>query len=423
MGAFARGTSSSTSVITKVASGIAVFAASALVLSGCAGTSQTETFPNLKIGTVLPQTGNLASLGPPEEAGVMLAVADINGANAGITLEVIYGDSGDTDNKAYEIEVPRLLGEDVRALIGPASSGVAMQFIDQVTKEAGVILFSPANTSPDFTDYDEDGLYFRTAPSDVLQGEVLGNLLAADGHETVAMIVINDAYGTGLRDFTTLAFEAAGGEVVATPSYNVGDTTFTSQINEMLAADPDAIVVLAFDETFTIIPALVDAGFPAEDLYLTDGNLTLDFAAQFDAGLLEGAKGTQPGPPADTIDETYKERANEIWMASGGSELTSYAYSTESYDAVVLMALAALAAESSLSTEIAGKLSEVSGFTGGGTKCTTFAECAEIINGGGVADYDGLSGGIALNEAGDPTETAVGVYQFDAANMPQTYTG
>ena len=423
MGAFARGTSSSTSVITKVASGIAVFAASALVLSGCAGTSQTETFPNLKIGTVLPQTGNLASLGPPEEAGVMLAVADINGANAGITLEVIYGDSGDTDNKAYEIEVPRLLGEDVRGLIGPASSGVAMQFIDQVTKEAGVILFSPANTSPDFTDYDEDGLYFRTAPSDVLQGEVLGNLLAADGHETVAMIVINDAYGTGLRDFTTLAFEAAGGEVVATPSYNVGDTTFTSQINEMLAADPDAIVVLAFDETFTIIPALVDAGFPAEDLYLTDGNLTLDFAAQFDAGLLEGAKGTQPGPPADTIDESYKERANAIWVASGGSELTSYAYSTESYDAVVLMALAALAAESSLSTEIAGKLSEVSGFTGGGTKCTTFAECAEIINGGGVADYDGLSGGIALNEAGDPTETAVGVYQFDAANMPQTYTG
>ena len=423
MGAFARGTSSSTSVITKVASGIAVFAASALVLSGCAGTSQTETFPNLKIGTVLPQTGNLASLGPPEEAGVMLAVADINAANAGITLEVVYGDSGDTDNKAYETEVPRLLGEDVRGLIGPASSGVAMQFIDQVTKEAGVILFSPANTSPDFTDYDEDGLYFRTAPSDVLQGEVLGNLLAADGHETVAMIVINDAYGTGLRDFTTLAFEAAGGEVVATPSYNVGDTTFTSQINEMLAAAPDAIVVLAFDETFTIIPALVDAGFPAEDLYLTDGNLTLDFASQFEAGLLEGAKGTQPGPPADTIDETYKERANAIWMENGGSELTSYAYSTESYDAVVLMALAALAAESSLSTEIAGKLSEVSGFTGGGTKCTTFAECAEIINGGGVADYDGLSGGIALNEAGDPTETAVGVYQFDAANMPQTYTG
>lgn len=422
MRAFARGTSSSTSVITKVTSGIAVFAASALVLSGCAGTSQTETFPDLKIGTALPVTGNLSFLGPPEEAGVMLAVADINAANAGINIEVVYGDSGDTDNKAYEVEIPRLLGEDVRAIVGAASSGVSLQFIDQVTKEAGVIQFSPANTSPAFTDYDDDGLFFRTAPSDVLQGEVLGNLLAADGHETVAMIVINDAYGTGLRDFTTLAFEAAGGSVVATPSYNVGDTNFTSQINEMLALDPDAIVVLAFDETKTIVPALIDAGFSNDALYFTDGNLA-DYSEDFAPGLIEGSKGTLPGPPSDTISNDYKERAQAVWTASGGDELTSWAYSTESYDAVVLIAIAALAAESTLSTEIAGKLSEVSGFTGGGTKCTTFAECAEIINGGGVADYDGLSGGIALNEAGDPTETAIGIYQFDAENKPQTYRG
>jgi len=82
-----------------------------------------------------------------------------------------------------------------------------------------------------------------------------------------------------------------------------------------------------------------------------------------------------------------------------------------------------LAAGSSDSAEMAAKMSEVSGFTGGGTKCATFAECAEIINGGGTADYDGLSGGIALNEAGDPTETAIGVYEFDADNRPQTYKG
>jgi branched-chain amino acid transport system substrate-binding protein len=72
---------------------------------------------------------------------------------------------------------------------------------------------------------------------------------------------------------------------------------------------------------------------------------------------------------------------------------------------------------------MAAKMSEVSGYTGGGTKCATFAECAEIINGGGVADYDGFSGGIALNEAGDPTETAIGIYEFDADNRPQTYLG
>jgi len=421
------------SVFTKAASGIAILAASALVLSGCAAAEEeaatTEETTSaaveslaLKIGTALPVTGNLAFLGPPEEAGVLLAQADINAAAAGIDLEVVLGDSGDTDNKAYETEIPRLLNEGVSAIVGAASSGVSFQFIDQVTKEAGVIQISPANTSPNFTDYDDDGLYFRTAPSDVLQGEVLGNLLAADGHATVAMIVINDAYGTGLRDNATLAFEAAGGTVVATPSYNVGDTNFASQINEMLAEAPDAIVVLAFDETKTIVPALIDAGFSNADLYFTDGNLA-DYSADFEPGLIEGSKGTLPGPPSDTISDDYKTRANELWIANGGEELTSWAYSTESYDAVVLLALAALAAGSTDPAEMAAKMSEVSGYTGGGTKCTTFAECAAIINGGGVADYDGLSGGIALNEAGDPTETSIGIYQFDGDNRPQTYKG
>ena len=421
------------SVLSKAGSGFAILAASALVLSGCAAaddeaatteetTSAAVESLALKIGTALPVTGNLAFLGPPEEAGVLLAQADINAAAAGIDLELVLGDSGDTDNKAYETEIPRLLNENVSAIVGAASSGVSLQFIDQVTKEAGVIQISPANTSPTFTDYDDDGLYFRTAPSDVLQGEVLGNLLAADGHATVAMIVINDAYGTGLRDNATLAFEAAGGSVVSTPSYNVGDTNFTSQINEMLAEDPDAIVVLAFDETKTIVPALIDAGFSNSGLYFTDGNLA-DYSADFEAGLIEGSKGTLPGPPSDTISADYKERANALWISNGGEELTSWAYSTESYDAVVLLALAALAAGSTDSAEMAAKMSEVSGYTGGGTKCATFAECAEIINGGGVADYDGLSGGIALNEAGDPTETAIGIYQFDADNRPQTYLG
>ena len=421
------------SVLSKAGSGFAILAASALVLSGCAAaddeaatteetTSAAVESLALKIGTALPVTGNLAFLGPPEEAGVLLAQADINAAAAGIDLELVLGDSGDTDNKAYETEIPRLLNEGVSAIVGAASSGVSLQFIDQVTKEAGVIQISPANTSPTFTDYDDDGLYFRTAPSDVLQGEVLGNLLAADGHATVAMIVINDAYGTGLRDNATLAFEAAGGSVVSTPSYNVGDTNFTSQINEMLAEDPDAIVVLAFDETKTIVPALIDAGFSNSGLYFTDGNLA-DYSADFEAGLIEGSKGTLPGPPSDTISADYKERANALWISNGGEELTSWAYSTESYDAVVLLALAALAAGSTDSAAMAAKMSEVSGYTGGGTKCGTFAECAEIINGGGVADYDGLSGGIALNEAGDPTETAIGIYQFDADNRPQTYLG
>ena len=202
----------------------AVASATMLVLAACGSedsSSDTDTDAgddtpttsniDLKIGTALPQTGNLAFLGPPEEAGVGYAASLIEEADTGLNLEIVYGDSGDTDNKAYESEIPRLLGEDVSAIIGAASSGTSLQFIDQVV-DAGVIQFSPANTSDAFTSYEDDGLYWRTAPSDVLQGDVLGNLIAADGAATLGMIVLNDSYGTGLAKYVTEAFEGAGGE-------------------------------------------------------------------------------------------------------------------------------------------------------------------------------------------------------------------
>ena len=400
----------------KAATAVATLAAAALVLSGCAATDGGSAGGELalKIGTALPQTGNLAFLGPPEEAGVALAIKEINEADKGIQVEVVWGDSGDTDNKAYETEIPRLLNAGVKAILGAASSGTSLQFIDQVVG-AGVIQFSPANTSAALTTYDDKGLYFRTAPSDVLQGEVLGNLIAADGHEKIAMIVLNDSYGTGLAALTTEAFEAAGGEVLAAPTYNTGDTNFSAQISEVLATSPDAIVLITFEEVKTIIPQLVSQ-FPADKLYFVDGNLA-NFSEDFEPGTLTGAKGTLPGLDIETIP-AFLESMNANWVAEGNPDLAGvYSYGPESYDAVVLLALAALAAGSVEGVDMAGKLQEVSGGSGGGTKCTSFAECADIINGGGVADYDGVSGPITFDENGDPTEASIGVYVYTDENV------
>lgn len=407
----------------KGATAVATLAAAALVLSGCAAADTGGSADGdivLKIGTALPLTGTLAFLGPPEEAGVALAVADVNSANKGITLDVVYGDSGDLDNKAYETEIPRLLSAGVKAILGAAASGVSLQFIDQVTG-AGVIQFSPANTSPQFTTYDDDGLYFRTAPSDLLQGEVLGNLIADDGYATLGMLVLNDAYGTGLRDATQASFEAAGGSVVAAPLFNSGDAQFTSQINELLAAAPDAIVVIAFDETKTIVPGLVGQ-FPAENIYFVDGNLA-NYSEDFEPGTLTGVKGTLPGLDIDSIAD-FTKRMNEGWVAAGNPDLGGvFAYGPESYDAVVLLALASLAAGSDDSRAIANKLQEVSGGSGNGEKCTSFAQCADIINGGGVADYDGVSGPITFDSNGDPTEAEIGVYIYQDDNTYIPFRG
>ncbi|UOE42577.1 ABC transporter substrate-binding protein [Agromyces larvae] len=413
----------------KVWTGVALTATSALLLSACA-TGEPESTEDaqgpreelaLTIGTALPQTGNLAFLGPPEEAGVAYAAQQINeyAETSGLTLDVVFGDSGDTDNKAYETEIPRLLNENVSAIIGAASSGTSLQFIDQVVG-AGVIQFSPANTSDAFTTYDDNGLYFRTAPSDVLQGEVLGNLIAEDGAQTLGILVLNDSYGTGLAKYVTEAFEAAGGEVVAAPTYNTGDTTFDSQISQLLAADPDAIALITFEEVKTILPSLFGQ-YPSDKLYFVDGNLS-NFGDQFPAGALAGAKGTLPGLSIDSISD-FTAELDAFLEETGGEPLDDYSYAAESFDATILLSLAALAANSTDSAAIAEKLIEVSGGSGDGEKCSTFAECADIILGGGVADYDGISGPITFDEVGDPTEASIGIYQFGEDNTYSAYEG
>jgi len=417
MSAFAKAPASRSRTLKAVLGGIAVVGVSALVLSGCASTPEETTTPEgprdltLKIGTALPVTGNLAFLGPPEIAGVGLAAQEINDANVGIKIEVTYGDSGDADNKAYATEVPRLLSAGVSAIIGAASSGTSKLFIDDVTG-AGVIQFSPANTSADFTTWDDNGLYWRTAPSDVLQGEVLGNLIAEDGNETLGIIYLNDSYGTGLKDFTSKAFTAADGEVVAEASYNTGDTSFDAQISAVTAADPDAIALIAFEETKTIVPAL--SGFPADKLYFVDGNLS-DYSADFAEGTLTGAKGTLPGLDTGDLGD-FTDRLQAFVKGEGEDELKDYSYAAESYDAVILLALAALEANSVEGVDIAAKLQEVSGGAGKGTKATDFASAAQIILDGGTVDFDGNSGPITFDENGDPTEATIGIYQYGADN-------
>src|SRR5690554_3722062 len=421
MSVFAKATASRSRTRKTVIAGIAAIGAAALVLTGCAptetdngNTGGEERDLTLKIGTLLPQTGGLAFLGPPEEAGVALAVKEINEANLGIQVEVEYGDSGDPDNKAYATAVPNLISQDVTAIIGAAASGVSKLVIDQITG-AGILQLSPANTSPDFTTWDDDNLYWRTAPSDLLQGEVLGNLIAADGHSTLGMIVLNDAYGTGLQKVTGEVFEAAGGEVVAEELFNVGDANFTAQITGVMSQNPDALALITFDEAYTIIPALKDAGYDTSNIYLVDGNLK-QFGEDLPADSMTGAKGTTPGP---VLEDDFQERLSTAYqeVLGGAAPLEDFSYAAESYDAVVLLALAALAAGSTEGADMAAKMQEVSGGSGDGEKATDFASAAQIILDGGTADYDGYSGPITFDENGDPTEATIGIFQYGEDNM------
>lgn len=417
------------SVISKrkrgaVWTGVALAASSALLLSACATGSTPEPSESaadgvmpitagerdlaLKVGTILPLSGSLAFLGPPEVAGVDLAAKEIGEAAAGMSVEVIHRDSGDTTTDTATTSVTDLLGQGVHAIVGAASSGVSKTVIDQIV-EAGVVQFSPANTSADFTTWDDNGLYWRTAPSDVLQGEVLGNLIAEDGNSTLGIIYLNDAYGSGLEKFTREAFEAAGGEVVASEAFNEGDTSFDAQMSAVMAAAPDAIALITFEQAVTIAPALVSQGFAGDKMYWVDGNLS-DYSEEIDPGILEGGKGTLPGLDVDTLGD-FTDR-----MLAMDPNLDDFSYGAESYDAVVLIALAAYAANSTDPAEYSKYLRQVSGGSGDGEKVTSFAEGAKLLAEGKQIDYDGVSGPITFDEVGDPTEATIGIYQYGPDN-------
>ena len=228
------------------------------------------------------------------------------------------------------------------------------------------------------------------------------------------MIILNDSYGTGLACFTKKSFEAAGGEIVSASLYNTGDANFSSQVETVLAADPDAIALITFEEVKTIIPELVSAEFPAEKMYFVDGNFS-NFGDQFEAGTLTGARGTYPAVDPESI-ATFRDELNAFWVGEGNPELKDYTYGPESYDAMILLALAALEAGSAEGPDVAAHLQQVSGGSGEGTKCTTYAECADIIIAGDVADYDGVSGPISFNEVGDPTEATIGIFEYGEDN-------
>jgi ABC-type branched-subunit amino acid transport system substrate-binding protein len=240
-----------------------------------------------KVGTILPETGSLAFLGPPEFAGAELAINEINDAGGvlGKPAELSRGDSGDTTTDLANTTVDRLLSENVDLIVGAASSSVSLTVIDKITG-AGVVQFSPANTSKAFSTYADKGLYFRNAPSDILQGSTLADVILADGHTTVGVLALDDDYGTGLLEDLTKALEDGGGEVVESVVYDPAAQTFDAEVGQIATADPEAIVVIGFDESSRIISLMVEQGIGPRDkaVYGVDGNMGNALGENFDAG-------------------------------------------------------------------------------------------------------------------------------------------
>ena len=367
----------------------------------CAATS-------LVLGTLLPATGDLAFLGPPEFAGVELALQEIDAAGGVLGSPVTYieGDSGDTSTDIASQTVDSQLAQGVNAIIGAASSGVSLTVIDKITSN-GVVQFSPANTAPILTTYPDNGLYFRNSPSDVLQGAVIAQTAVDAGFTKLAVIARQDPYGEGLAAATAKNFTEAGGTVTSDIPYDPAAPSFEAEVAEIKAGGPEAIAVIGFEETVKLVQEMIKQGVGPKDvqMYLVDGNLSTTAFTDFPAGTMKGVVGTVPSGSVDLT--TFNER-----LLAFDPALTDYSYGPQSYDATMVIALAAQKAGCATGVDIAAALPDVAG--NGGEACTTYADCLVLLDAGTDIDYNGVTGGVDFNEFGDLLEGTISINEYSS---------
>lgn len=360
-------------------------------------------------GYILPETGTLAFLGPPQIEALNLAISDINAAGGVLGSEIpepAGGDEGDQANVA-QTSADRILGQNPSAIIGAAASGRSLDIIDRITG-AGVMQCSGSNTAPTFTDYDDNGLYVRTAPSDALQGPVLANTIINDGWSNVAIVARADDYGRGLANATAEALENAGASVVLNETYDPQASQFDAPVQSIVSANPDAVVIVAFEEGVQIMQGLIEQGLtPSEvGMYGADGLRNPDLGTllnESDPSVIAGFKGTAPAS-AENADFL----AHLAEAAPDLGDNTQFA--PQIYDCAVVIALAAEAAQSA-DAEVFKD--EVVNVTKDGTACTSYEECKGLLEQGEDIDYNGVSGPLDFTDAGEPGRASIEVYGFN----------
>ena len=260
----------------------ALVAAAAIGLSGLAacgsGSSSSGSSSSgsgaLTLGGFFPETGSLSYLGPDTVAAFKLAIKDINAAGGvlGKNVNTAIADSSDADHADQNTSgIQSLLAKKPGAIIGSPSSSVTKNIYKQAAGSK-VPVISVGATSPSLSGIDP--YFFRTIAPDGVQGAVMSNVIEQDGVQKLAIAVFNDEYGTGLRKVIVNTLANSNVDIVygKTETFDPTETNFSSLVTTLKAAKPDAILVIAFDQTKQIVKEMISQGVNTNKLYLTDGN-------------------------------------------------------------------------------------------------------------------------------------------------------
>ncbi len=343
---------------------------------------------DIKIGIILGFTGPLESITPNMAAGAELAISEVNEAGTlldGQTISVVRADSTCIDASAATAAAERLItAEGVSALMGADCSGVTTAILHNVAKPNGVVMVSPSATSPALSADDDDGLFFRTAPSDARQGAVMADIIRDRGISSVAVTYTNNDYGKGLADSFASAFTEAGGTVTINAAHEDGKADYSAEVGALASAGGEVLVVAGYVDQGGrgIIQAAVDTG--AFDVFVLPDGMYGESLVENIGSALDGSFGQYPGTDSEGAT-TYAEMAREA-----GFDGTS-AFSAESYDAAALIMLAMQAAGSSNPGDFKDHIMSVANEPGEEILPGELAKGIEILKNGGDINYVGAT--------------------------------
>lgn len=363
-------------------------AASAMAL--LAGSASAQDGTEVKIGIILGFTGPLESITPNMAAAAEMAAEEVNAAGTfmggGHTVTTVRADSTCIDAAAATAAAEGLVAEGISAIMGADCSGVTGAILTNVAVPNGIGMISPSATSPGLSTAEDNGLFFRTSPSDARQGVVMADILEDRGITEVALTFTNNDYGKGLADAFAQEFTARGGTITISAPHEDGKADYSAEVAALAASGADVLVVAGYSDQGGkgIIQNALDTG-AFETFYLPDGMVGQQIATDLGAGL-NSSFGDIPG-----VESEGATRFQEMTAAAETPFDGTSSFAPESYDAMALILLAMHAAGSSSSADWTTRVEEIANAPGEEIIAGELARAMELIAAGTDIDYVGAS--------------------------------
>ena len=361
-----------------------------------ASTFSTSTLAEIKMGIILGFTGPIESLTPAMANSAELAFKEASDSGkllGGETISVERADSTCVDSAAATSAAEGLIANGVVAIMGADCSGVTGAIATNVAVPNGVVMISPSATSPGLTDLNDNGYFFRTAPSDARGGQILADITKDRKIKSVAITYTNNDYGKGLADVYKPAVEAHGIKVTTVAAHEDGKADYSAEVATLASAGGDAVAVIGYIDQGGkgIIQASLDSG--AFDVFvLSDGmigdSLTDNFGKDLNKsfGSLPGSTGKGAGVFADV--------AKAAGIDSSGP------YTGESYDAAALITLAMQAGGKADRATIQQNVMSVANAPGTKIYPGELAKALDLLSKGKAVNYEGATG-VELTDVGE----------------------